>query len=95
MSDHAPGTPPEPIPVATVLAVMLDQLAMLAWQRLGLRKDDMTGNIEKDLNQAKLAIDVIADLANRLEPALDADDQRSVQNLVRDLRLNFVEQSRE
>jgi len=91
------ATPPEgrePVQIPMVLAVMLDQLADLAWQKLGLRHDVMTGRIEADLEQAKLAIDVVSDLVKHLEPHLDESDLRQVQSALRDLKLNYAERSK-
>jgi hypothetical protein len=95
MSDQEPGTPQEPIDVHTVLMIMLEQMASIAWQKLGLQPDMATGKVVADLPQAKVAIDVTAHLATTLEPKLDEDDRRQLQNLVRDLRVNFVEKSKE
>jgi hypothetical protein len=73
------------------IAVMLDQMAGVAWQKLGLQPDMVTGQIEPNLEQARVAIDVVSFLAGRLEPQLDEDDKRQVQSLVRDLKINFVQ----
>ncbi len=83
----------QPIDVYQVLAIMVDQLAELAWQKMGLKSDPLTGQIEKDLEQAKAAVDSAAQLASFLEPQLDDADRRQIQNLVRDLRVNYVEKS--
>lgn len=94
MPDDAGGqTPAEPIDVSQTLAQTLDFFAALAWQKLGLQHDFATGAIAMDLKQAKLAIDTAAALASVLEPELDDEDKRNVQNLVRDLRINYVEKS--
>lgn len=73
------------------LAVILDQLGGVAWQKLGLQPDMVTGKIEPDLIQAKVAIDVVAYLSSVLEPQLDDDDKRHLHNLVRDLKINYVQ----
>lgn len=73
------------------IAVLLDQMAGVAWQKLGLQPDMVTGKIEPDLDQARVAIDVVSFLANKLEPQLDEDDRRQIQSLVRDLKINFVQ----
>ncbi|MEI7576753.1 MAG: DUF1844 domain-containing protein [Armatimonadota bacterium] len=73
------------------IAVLLDQMAGVAWQKLGLQPDMVTGQIEPNLEQARVAIDVVAFLAGKLESQLDEDDKRQVQSLVRDLKINFVQ----
>ncbi len=73
------------------VAVLLDQMAGVAWQKLGLQPDMVTGQIEPNLEQARVAIDVVSFLAGKLEDILDEDDRRHVQSLVRDLKINFVQ----
>lgn len=85
----------ESLDVFQVIAVMVDQMAAIAWQKLGLQPDPFSGKLEKDTEQARVAIDIVASLAEQLEPKLDEADRRQVQNLVRDLRVNFVQKSNE
>jgi hypothetical protein len=95
MSDEAgPQAQSQPIDVFEAVATTMDFFASLAWQKMGLQPDMATGKIVQDMAQAKVAVDVAASLAAVLEPALEDDaDKRRVQNLVRDLRINFVEKS--
>lgn len=85
----------EPLSIYHLLMVMVEQTAGVAWQKMGLQHDPITGQIEKDLDEAKVAIDVAAMLSEQLEPKLEDDDKRRIHSLVRDLRLNFVEKSKE
>jgi hypothetical protein len=88
-------TPPkEPIEVSAALVQMTDFLSSLAWQKLGLQPDMATGQIHPDLTQAKLAIDATAAIAGLIEPLVDGEDRRQLQNLVRDLRVNYVEKAK-
>lgn len=91
MSD--PQTPKEPIDVYTVLMVMTEQMASIAWTKLGLQADLATGTVVKDLEQAKVAIDVVAGLAGFLQSKLDEEDQRRIRHLISDLKINYVQQS--
>ncbi len=72
---------------------MAEQLSSLAWQKMGLQPDFVTGKIETDIAQCKAAIDAVASIARIIEPQLDDEDRRRMQNLVRDLQINFVEHS--
>lgn len=83
----------KPVDVFEFLMVMVEQTSAIAWQKMGLQPDFVTGKIEKDIEQCKAAIDTTAALVTILEPKLDESDRRQVQNLVRDLRINFVEHS--
>jgi Domain of unknown function (DUF1844) len=73
------------------LAILLDQLSSVAWQKLGLQPDMVTGKIEPDLAQARVAIDVVAYIATQLETQLDEDDKKHLHSLVRDLKINYVQ----
>lgn len=83
----------EPIHVHAVIAIMVDQMASIAWQKLGLQPDLATGRIAPDLAQAKIAIDATTHLATFIEPSLDEEDKRRIHGLIRDLRLNYVQKS--
>lgn len=75
----------------------LGLLQMNALQQLGLISEPKTGKAERDLAQAKVAIDCVSAIAgvldssdSTLEPRLRMDLRR----IVTDLRLNFVTQSK-
>ncbi len=93
MSD--PSAPGEPLSVYAHLMMMVDQMSTVAWQKLGLQPDILTGRIAPNLPEAKVAIDVTTHLASFIEPQLDDDDKRRMHSLVRDLRMNYVQQGKE
>jgi hypothetical protein len=86
---------PEPIDVYDVITTMVDTMATIAWSKLGLQPDLATGKLERDIDQAKVAIDLTTHLASFIEPRLDEEDKRRIHGLVRDLRLNYVEKVKE
>ena len=77
-----------------LIGYCLNLLASQAWQKLGLLADPQTGEAKPDLIEAKLAIDVVGDLAAHLESASDtqvpSDMKRELRVLLNDLRLNYV-----
>jgi hypothetical protein len=77
-----------------LIGYCLHLLASQAWQKLGLLADPQTGEAKPDLVEAKLAIDVVGDLAAHLESAPDTqvptDMRRELRVLLNDLRLNYV-----
>lgn len=85
----------QPLQIEQLLAIIVEQLASVAWQKLGLQPDIATGQIHKDLNQAKTAVDCVAQISEHLIPYLDENDQRQIQNLVRDLKINYVQKTAE
>lgn len=86
---------PQPLVVDELVVMMIDQLAAVAWQKMGLQPDMLTGQIDRNIEGAKLAIDAVAALMPLVEHKLDENDRREMHNLVRNLRLNFVEKSKE
>lgn len=83
----------EPLDVNQVIVIWIDQMATIAWSKLGLQPDLATGVIARDLHQAKTAIDLTTHLSTFIEPNLDEDDKKRIHTLIRDLRLNYVQQS--
>lgn len=61
--------------------------------RLGLAPNPATGKSEKDLAQAKIAIDTIAFLATQIESVLPPDERLPLKAMISDLQLNYVQQS--
>lgn len=94
-TDSASPKEPPQLSVYEVIMVMVDQMAAIAWQKLGLQPDPLSGKVAKDLTEAKVAIDLTQHLASFIEPQLDDEDKRRIHNLVRDLRINFVEKAKE
>lgn len=85
----------KPIDVYDTAAEMLDVWSSIAWSKLGLTPDIMTGSLNVDLAQAKFAINVADFFAKGIEGKLEGDDLRRVQGLVRDLKMNYVQKSKE
>jgi len=80
--------------VYSVLALFLQELRSLAWLRMGLVANPSTGKIERDLEQAHIAIDTVTFLAKQLEPAVAPEERLPLKALVSDLQINFFEQSK-
>jgi hypothetical protein len=81
------------IDVYAMMRVSLAQFAAVAWQKMGLQADPFTNQVDKDIEQARLAIDLVAVLVERLAPHLQGQEARDYQSLLTDLRLNFVKQA--
>lgn len=84
-----------PLDIYMVLRAAIAQLSSAAWQMLGLQANPFTGAVRKDIEQARLAIDSTAYLVEKLLPQLAGQEARDYQNLLTDLRLNFVKQAGE
>lgn len=78
--------------VKSLLATCISLLAGKAWEAMGLVPDPTTKKIERKLEDAQLAIDAAAALADLVRPRLSEPERREVEVLLSNLRLNFVEQ---
>ncbi len=68
-------------------------LAESAWMWMGLHMNPATKKVEKDLLQAKVAIDSIVFLTDQAAPHVSEEQRHAYRALVNDLRVNFVQQS--
>jgi hypothetical protein len=89
-AEGAGDLPPVDTPGALFVCIQL--LRDVAWIKLGLTTD-LHGKIDRDLPQAKVAIDAVGDLVARLEPFVGDPERRELQNWLSNLRINFVQQS--
>ncbi|KAA0225040.1 MAG: hypothetical protein AKCLJLPJ_01321 [Fimbriimonadales bacterium] len=83
---------PEPVSVYDLVASALYALVDIAWVKMGLQPDPLTRQPATDMAEARLAIDVAAQLAEALDPKLTDDERRQIQALLSNLRINFVRQ---
>jgi Domain of unknown function (DUF1844) len=90
----AGGEMPE-LSVPGALHFCIETLQGLAWIKMGLVAAPGSGKIEKELPQAKVAIDAIGDLVARLEPFAAESERRELQTMLSNLRINFVQKSQQ
>lgn len=83
-----------PVPtVYDILGLAVGLLQEQAWQRMGIRLAPGAKEIEKDLVQAKIAIDTIVFITDQLAPHVGEEERKALRGLVGDLQINFVRQS--
>jgi hypothetical protein len=70
----------------------LSLLAAKAWEAMGLVPNPQTKQIERKFDDAQLAIDAAAALAETVKPRLTDAERRELDTLMANLRINFVEQ---
>ena len=66
-----------------------------ALQQMGKLINPLTGKIEKDLEQAKFSIDVLGMLEEKTKGNLNPEEQRYLQGMLSQLRLNYIEEANE
>jgi hypothetical protein len=78
-------------------SMLLLQLVALfqstALQQMGKLKNPVTDKIEKDLEQAKISIDMIEMLQAKTKGNLKQEEERMISAVLRDLRLNYVDEA--
>ena len=87
------AVPLEAVPTRELLVWMLGVLGAKAWQGMGLVPNPGSGKIEKNLEEAKIAIDAFSALLDAMRPQLEGQALRETESLLTTLRLNFVEKS--
>ncbi|MCJ7632890.1 DUF1844 domain-containing protein [Candidatus Bathyarchaeota archaeon] len=80
------------IDIYPLLGFFISLLNEQAWQYMGLRVRPATQKIEKDVSRARIAIDCIAFLIDKLEPQLSEQEKTKMRALLTNLQINFVHQ---
>ncbi len=63
-----------------------------AWYQLGKVPNPMTNKVERDLEQARMSIDLLDMLKARTQGNLSEDESRVLEQVLRELKLNFVDE---
>ncbi len=71
--------------------VLMFQTAAL--QQMGKLKNPITDKAEKEMEQARISIDILDVLHRKMKPNLTDGEERLFSNVLRDLQLNFVDES--
>lgn len=81
--------------VSTFAQSLLGVFDAYAWQSMGLVANPATGEAQKDLPAAQLAIDCLQFLLSKVDADLSEPERREVQRRLNDLRMNYVAKLRE
>ncbi len=81
--------------VRGLAGTMLGVFDAQAWRALGLVANPVTGQTEKNLPDAQLAIDCVQFLLGKMESALDDTSRREMHRRLNDLRMNYLAKVRE
>jgi hypothetical protein len=93
--DSTESRQPEMVDIASLdvyslLGLFVGLVSEKAWQTLGLRTKPGTDKVETDFNQARVAIDTVSFIIEKLQPRLPDNEKRHLEGLVADLKLNYV-----
>lgn len=73
-----------------LLRLFVSILSTQAWHHLGLRVKTGTDKIEKDFERARVAIDCVTFLVDKLEPYVADQERNEMRRLLADLQINFA-----
>lgn len=63
-----------------------------AWQQMGKLKNPLTNKIEKNLEQARMSIDMLDMLKAKTEGNRNDEETRLLERIISELKLNFVDE---
>ena len=81
--------------VRTLASTLLGVFAGQAWQAMGLVANPVTGQTEKNLPDAQIAIDCVQFLLGKVDADLSAEERREIHRRLNDLRVNYLAKVRE
>jgi hypothetical protein len=82
-----------PPDVYSMLQFAFGVFAEQAWVHMGIRLAPGQKEMTKDLTQAKIAIDMVSAITDKLHPHADEETRKAMRSIVSDLQINFVRQS--
>ena len=65
-----------------------------AWMQLGKIANPISGKIEKNLDAAKMSIDMLIMVKEKTKGNLDAEEEKILANAITELELNYVAESK-
>ncbi len=78
---------------AVLFITLIQQYQMQAWISLGKIKNPTTDKTERNLEYAKLTIDMLDMLKKKTRGNLSEDETRLIEQTLSNLKLNYVEES--
>lgn len=83
------------VSVMDLLIHDIDPLIQKAWTNMGLTLPFGEKEPKVNLEDAKLAIDVVEFLASKIKPRLKEEEAKSLDNVVANLKINYVKKTSE
>ena len=73
---------------------LIVSLQMAAMQQMGKIASPVSGKIEKNLDQARVSIDMLAMIAEKTDGNLTADEKDLIDRVLFEARMNFVDETK-
>ena len=71
---------------------LISSLVHSAWVYLGKVKNPMNEKLKKNIDQASIQIDMLDMLFKRMTSNLSEDEEQYLSHIIRELKMNFVEE---
>ncbi len=80
------------LPVWQIIPFFISVFDRIAWQKMGLVVNPQSQEIEKDLEQARIAIDSYEGLLANLGEHIEPNVKKALASRLTDLKLNYAQQ---
>ena len=91
--EMAQEVPLQAIDVYDTLRFMVSLLIQQAWISLGIQKATGAEEVEQDLPQAKVAIDTLEFVIDKLTPDLESQEKAELDSVMSNLQINYVKRA--
>ena len=92
-AEAVPEVPLQALDVYDMLRFVVSLLTQQAWVSLGIQKAPGAEEVEQDLHQAKVAIDTLEFVVNKLEPDLESQEKAELDSVLSNLQINYVKRA--
>jgi len=86
---------PHQLPLPTLFTWFIGILNGKAWEYLGLMMNPETKEVNQDLGKARISIDSVEFLFEKIKDELGEEEKVQLENLLANLQMNYVEKSKE
>ena len=92
-AQQAQQIPVQTLDVYDALRFMVSLLIQQAWVSLGIQKAPGAEEVQQDLPQAKVAIDTVEFVIDKLGPDLELEEQAELDSVLSNLQINYVKRA--
>ena len=91
--EMVPEVPLQALDVYDMLRFVVSLLTQQAWVSLGIQKAPGAEEVEQDLPQAKVAIDTLEFVIDKLAPDLEPQEEAELDSVLSNLQINYVKRA--
>ncbi|MCK4323576.1 MAG: DUF1844 domain-containing protein [Armatimonadetes bacterium] len=91
--EAVPEVPLQALDVYDMLRFVVSLLTQQAWVSLGIQKAPGAEEVEQNLPQAKVAIDTLEFVIDKLAPDLEPQEEAELNSVLSNLQINYVKRA--